>query len=548
MLMTLRQMLDMDIFKDMEVLAGHEGLDVVVKSVTVMDAPDAARWMKGGEILMSSGYLFKDNPQDLSKLLHQMHQVKAAALFIKVQRFLGELPQEVLDTANEISFPIVCMPKQLAWIDVINPVLNAIINEQAKTVRMAHDIHDQFTKIVVEGGDISRILQTLQTITKRRFVFWDMLISKQFYSDLKDQQMLGETTDNLDDLFYNQIKQVIREGTKLFGYLFCLSAEEQEDSNENLEYIDLLTVAMEHAVTVIKMFIQKRYSNLEIENRYRNEFVMDLLTKNIRYPEEIHHRATIYGWQLNHGRVAVRVDIDDFKIKYKEVSKSSKELYYTLEAVQDRIFHLATSIIEKTFPNTIYASFSDNVVFLIEYPDHTDKELYAKLAVVAGDIRKKIAESIPFTVTIAIGNAKKSITDIHKSFEEVKKVIQIGRLMHESNIVLFYKDLGIYELLADISDSRQAQNFCKKSLEQLRQYDEKHNTNLMLTLFELVGQDWNQKKAAENLYIHYNTMKYRYKKIQEVLNENLEQETIKTKLSISVKLYHIMEKQEGLFL
>lgn len=44
--------------------AGQNGVNRIVKSVNVMDAPDIADWVREGDILFTTAYLMKDAPSD----------------------------------------------------------------------------------------------------------------------------------------------------------------------------------------------------------------------------------------------------------------------------------------------------------------------------------------------------------------------------------------------------------------------------------------------------------------------------------------------------
>ncbi|MEN2995655.1 MAG: PucR family transcriptional regulator ligand-binding domain-containing protein [Acetomicrobium sp.] len=60
--LTIEEMLQIGDLKDVEVLAGERGLPSrVVKTVVVIDVPNAGQWIRGGEFLLTSGYLFADN-------------------------------------------------------------------------------------------------------------------------------------------------------------------------------------------------------------------------------------------------------------------------------------------------------------------------------------------------------------------------------------------------------------------------------------------------------------------------------------------------------
>ena len=52
----LYQLLAQEYFKDFHVVTGQKGLSREVQGVAVMDAPDALRWTKGKELIMTSGF------------------------------------------------------------------------------------------------------------------------------------------------------------------------------------------------------------------------------------------------------------------------------------------------------------------------------------------------------------------------------------------------------------------------------------------------------------------------------------------------------------
>ena len=56
----LRDILAMDIFRDFKIIAGKNGSDREVKTVSVMDAPDIYKWRDGGDLFITSGYVGKD--------------------------------------------------------------------------------------------------------------------------------------------------------------------------------------------------------------------------------------------------------------------------------------------------------------------------------------------------------------------------------------------------------------------------------------------------------------------------------------------------------
>ncbi len=71
------------------------------------------------------------------------------------------------------------------------------------------------------------------------------------------------------------------------------------------------------------------------------------------------------------------------------------------------------------------------------------------------------------------------------------------------------------------------------------EYDKNHNSELLNTLTVILENDWNLKVSADVLFIHYNTMKYRYKKIASIINEDLNQSDVRLNLSLALKIYQM---------
>lgn len=64
-------------------------------------------------------------------------------------------------------------------------------------------------------------------------------------------------------------------------------------------------------------------------------------------------------------------------------------------------------------------------------------------------------------------------------------------------------------------------------------------SNLLDTLLQIESNDWNLKITAEKMFVHYNTIKYRYKNIEELLNMDLSKQHNKFKLTMAIVLFKL---------
>ena len=523
-------------FEGFQVLAGEGGLDKNVSTVSVMDAPDIYNWMKGGEFLITTGYVMKDNPSELRDLVVRLDKNGVAALGIKLGRFIEELPPEVKKVGDMLDFPIIHIPTQYAFTDIINPVLSKIVNAQAKKLEMSEKIHKFFTQVAIEGKGISDIMDTLYKMVNRDLAFIDLVFNEDYIRGNSNEFRKDIENLELKDLLEKYYSYSVQIGSSVYGYIIV------RESRETSSLMDLDRITIESASTVLKLEIQKRISNNQIEQKYRDEFVRDLLVNNIRTLEEANSRAALYGWKINKGLVCLIVDIDNFKEKFISLENTKK-----LEEERNKIFDLAISKMKRNFYQCLYANYSDSIVFLVE-PDIKPMEaFFNKLEKVSKEIREETKANTNFTVTIGIGSYKESIMDVYISFVEAQKAVRIGRTIYAKDRTHVYSELGVYRMLYNLSLEEEADSFCSECLQKLIDYDAENNGEYMNTLRCLVKNDWNLKQTAEELFIHYNTMKYRFSRICEIINLDLDNREDKFKIEFCLKLMD-MSKQYSLYM
>lgn len=537
MSITVENMLKIKSFSDFKILAGHDGTNRRVKSVTVMEAPDMYKWLKGGEFFITTGYWMKYVPNKIEELIIKIENSGASAFGIKLNRFIDALPDKVLKTADNLSFPIIQIPSYCAFIDIINPVLSLIINQQALKLKYSENIHRSFTSLVINGGNTQQIVDTLGNILKIDVAFYDTYFDKK-YVNL-----------NLDKFskFFNDIKSFeidkilslydhypINIDKKNYGYIII--------SNEKIKnkYVsEYNKMVVEHASTVLKLDIQKKISNMQIEEKYRNEFVRDLITNNIKTSEEVKNRSKLYNWNFNAGIISIIVDIDNFKMNYLKIK--NKKMNYSLENTKLIIFKSAIKILKKYFKEVPYTTFNDSLTLLIK-PIYKDKLKFSnKLKKICREINANILKKTNFTATIGIGNYESSVMNSHISYKNAKMAVKLGRIIYKCNNVISYDELGIYKLLSLIYKSNAAKNFYLSNLQELIDHDKKNNGDLLNTLYYLIKNNWNLKVTSEKMYLHYNTIKYRFNKINELLNVDLRNSEERINITISLKLMEMAE-------
>ncbi|WP_082506231.1 PucR family transcriptional regulator [Deinococcus sp. Leaf326] len=116
MLPTLRELLTLPAFAGAEVLCGHAGLDQPVTWTHVSEVLDAARFLSGGELLISTGTALAAAPApEQERYLRSLAEGGAHGLVLELVRDLPEIPPAVLGAARLYHFPLVVFRQEVSF-------------------------------------------------------------------------------------------------------------------------------------------------------------------------------------------------------------------------------------------------------------------------------------------------------------------------------------------------------------------------------------------------------------------------------------------------
>ncbi|SMG23625.1 purine catabolism regulatory protein [Dethiosulfovibrio salsuginis] len=529
MSMTIQEILDLPSMKGLKIIAGGSCINSrQVRSVTVLDAPDAYSWVREGDLIVSSGYIFRDSPELLIDLIEKLAEIRSAGLGIKTDRYIKEVSPRVLDLADELGLPLIHVPNHFAFADIIHPVLSEIVNRQARLLRYSETVRHSFFDLSVNGADLQAILENLENFTHKPFGFVDTLTGERyFFGDSKKLKASFES-QSLRDALKAGISDTISLNGKIFGYLtFDCSADELEEKN--------CEIPITQAKGAILLYMQRRIAEIQAESRYRNEFVQDILIHNLRFEGEVWNRAKMFGWNLQGSHCVAVMDIDNYKHQFEKKSGES-DFLPVLEGTKKRIYSICKTYMEGFFESIPYTEMSDSISFIIPVSDGLPT-LKERLQPMLKEIQRSIKEDTHFSITIGIGGQKESVFECHESYDEARKALETVRAAAGGNRVVFWKDLGAYKLLGSLYDTEAGHSFYREYIGPLIDHDKRRKSELLRTLKAMVRNNWQMKAAAQDLSVHYSTLKYRYAKICDILEFDPEDSEQRLNLALSLKLY-----------
>jgi len=94
-------------------------------------------------------------------------------------------------------------------------------------------------------------------------------------------------------------------------------------------------------------------------------------------------------------------------------------------------------------------------------------------------------------------------------------MLTLGRELSGQDFVLEHEELGVYRLLSHLPLD-ELRRHRAEAIGPLLEYDRDHNGSLVHTLEVFLRCERNRVKAAEELFIHYNTLRYRLGQIDQL--------------------------------
>jgi purine catabolism regulator len=190
---------------------------------------------------------------------------------------------------------------------------------------------------------------------------------------------------------------------------------------------------------------------------------------------------------------------------------------------------------------SISASRNDSVVVLVQ-PGKLDPSAVIALA---GDLREAIAAMITeITVSLGIGRPHRQLIDLRQSYYEASYAIKIRRLKGEPGVIASFDDLGSYGLLLGLQDTLSLEVFYDSVLGRLQTYDEQNSSDLVRSLTSFLEANGHWGDAAEKLFVHRHTLRYRMKRVEEITGRDLDQSQDRMEFWLALKAKELIDQSK----
>ncbi len=476
--MTVSEVLGLPCLARAQLVAGHSGAARRVRVVNIMEVPDIVRWMRGGELLLTTAYPVKDDASALLRLITALDERGVAALGIKFGPYLSASPEGMFELADRRQFPLIEIPPDVIFNDVLSEVLGTILNQQALELERTVHMHQRLTQVMLQWGSIVELIRALSQIIDLPAAIIDTQGRVLAEAGGAPVRRCGERGDHAAG--QREVRAPIMLGATPGGEVVVWPGAAP------LQARDMMTI--EQAATMAAVAMAQERALLSREQRHRALFLMELTSGRPVNRADATRRAAAMGWDLDVPRAVILVDL----------ATESGPLRVAGQPVEEQLSRVVRA-----------AAGARSVVWALQSGLAVLAEPKPSVGTACASIRKALATEFPrLRAMIGAGGVCESPEELQRSYGEAVEAVTLGRQLYGKEFIVRNEELGVYRILGHVPEP-ELRKHCDEVLGPLLAYDERHHGSLVRTLEVYLGCGSNRVEAARELCIHYNTLRYR---------------------------------------
>lgn len=540
---SVAEVLALSSLRTARLVAGASGLQRVVRRLNVMEVPDVLPWVKADELILTTGYPLRQSPTSLIGLVGDLDDRGLAAFAIKLARYIDELPAEMLIEADRRGFPLIVLPDNVGFDDILNEVLTEILNKQAAALAQSDEVHRAIIATVLAGGGLDEVTAKAAALLSPATVIAAGIEGAVLASagpeagtfsglpELVAGALLNRNGIHLDG-GGTAVVVPITAGDFDHGWLLAVC----RDSGHTADTVTIL----ERAAVLAALTITQKLAVTAVETRYQSDLVRDLVGGRIEDLERVLDQARWFGWNVQESLVLAVTNLAAVP------GRTPRGRHDDLERFAARW----RAAMEAQISGAAVVVVSDQVVTLLPVtrPQPADTEQPAAIAAslapadliatagarVRADLHGSLrAESTGCSRTVA------SLWELPAAYSQARRAAQVGLETNAAGAVIAFDSLGVLRLLSLIPDSGELRSYLGDVLGPLVPGGATDHSELRETLGVLLLTNLNVAAAARTLHVHYNTLRYRIGKLEQILGPFMTDPSTRLNLHLALHLVDV---------
>jgi purine catabolism regulator len=550
------------------ILAGKNGLQNVIDHVCVLEQPPYRQWLRPNEFMLTTFFCLRDDLEGQVRSIDDLSAGGAAALAIHLGNFGYRIPSILLERANAVGLPLIELPGDISYVEVITPLMAAVLDRQNYLLHRSEEIHNRLINLVLSGCDLQSLADTLAGLLRRQIVLSGpqgeiiqlsqdngigpycsredlaldsarTVLSHAFNTGINDGEPFGSTKLSTSREDVRVLYMPVRLGTSQWAMLSALDSGRPE-------FDPMDSIALRQGVLAASVVMLKENAVTVAEQRMRNDLFRELLSNTGSTRPEILERARSVGLDLTHKYVvailsptnkdATNTDADEAGADEQAAGAMHSS------ASIDLIYSASIDLIAEHGPRSIVMQ-KDGLVVILPHikGDFGRENVLKQTRALIEAIQERCVRNPPHVEpTAAVGRVYKDLNDLSRSYDEARRALSLRHTARLHQTLVHSDEMAVFELLVQVLGKSDQRHDLLSAITPLIEYDQAKGSDLVKTLECYFDCGQHLDMVARYLDIHPNTVKYRLRRSREILGFDLLQPNYQMTLHLAAKLARIL--------
>lgn len=508
---TLRSVLELEIFRraDAFVAAGSKDLDRPVRWVHASEISDIAKFLTGGELLLTAGTGIGHSAARQRDFMESLANVGVAALAVELSgRIMDTFAPALLAAADEFGVPLLGLRHEIPFVEAsaqVSQLLTAAaVQEAERTVEAVREL----TARLAAGADHVELVRTLAKKLARTIALEsaDHDLQASFSEGAPDDPLLEDWVAHARSSAAHQAtafeppeclrRPVVVQGTT-WGFLHM-------PWDSRATHVDEVIVESGASAIAISL-LNDRVTGAR--SRHQQGLLINRLLMGDINGEAFVERALRLGRDLRRSNLATVI------------------VGATRESDHAELERLVAQGLREAGVTGVTADIGDGVMSVLAVSG--ERALHAAVRAVTGEDRH-----------VGVSKLVKA-TDLPASLQQARAAYLARQPVQH------FDQLGLLRLLVPLSNGPELAAFVEDELGAVITYDRTHNSQLYQTLLAFLRADGNKTTAAHALFVQRRTLYYRLERLNKVLGLDVEKVETRLRLQVAVQAAEVLKNNRS---
>lgn len=559
--LSVEEMLNIDIFSGAKLLGGAAGLSNEIKGATIIEAPDIVKFISGGEVLLTRFYAFQFcTAEEFDSYFQELAQKKVSAIVIKRGNDVEHIEEKVkyiLDFAEKYAVPVLEVAFELSFREILRPILERLFNEEVRRLKYFKTTHDNFTALAFSRGSgedsIQKILDVLEKLIDNPVALFNQNMDYLAGTEgCKTEMAISDRAKEYQPKFYSNytyLKQKVTLTKEACDEYEQFIVKWRVMYNRRVYLVitasvspfgDMDDIAIENGVTALKQEMFRQHSVEELEEKFQNDIITQILNGNIHTRKELEREVKQLGIPLD----------ANYRVLLFKLWNEGAGTFEKLNE-QFKFDSILRDAVVNEFEDVRVRNDVDQVIVIQQITQEQKQEDYRKeLKNTVEKIQKRICQKNKnLKVRAGVGKEVEGVLKLSDSFKEARDSLEFINIFEKPNAeqshhIVFFSDMGIFKLLCKADNPEELYEYIPESLQKLLHYKKQQRQELLLTLNTYLDRNQNLTKTAQELFIHYKTAAYRIDRIVKITGIDMNNASEVLAVRIGLIVYRMIENMK----